>query len=320
MNAKIVFLDAYTLSSGDISFDELFALGDVTLYDRTDANELEERAQHAEVIIVNKFVVDENALQLLPHLKYIIVAATGYNNVDIVTCKERGIEVSNIKNYSGDGVTQHVFALMFEAINQVGYYNSTVKAGRWSKSPDFCYYDHSIPSLQGMTIGIIGYGSIGQQVASIARAFGMKVLIHTRNPQLSDDRHLAFVSKDALFKGSDVITLHCPLNENTKEVINKESLGKMKPSAILINTGRGGLINEAALFHALDHGIISMAALDVLQQEPPHPTNPLLYHSKTIITPHIAWANLHSRRNLLSKICICIEAYSKGSVINSVIQ
>lgn len=320
MQPKIVFLDAFTSSIGDVSFDTLMALGEVTLYDRTDITDLVQRASDAEIIIVNKFVMDESAIASLPNLKYIIVAATGYNNVDIEACKAKGITVSNIRNYSGDGVTQHVFALMFEAINSVGYYNNAVKAGRWSKSPDFCFYDHSIPSIQGMTLGIIGYGSIGQQVAKVARAFGMKVLVYTRNPQLSDDRHLAFVSKDALFKGSDVISLHCPLNENTNEIINKTSLATMKPNAILINTGRGGLVNEAALFHALDHDIISMAALDVLQVEPPHPTNPLLYHSKTIITPHIAWANVNSRKILLDKICHCVEAYKKGTIINSVIS
>jgi glycerate dehydrogenase len=318
MGIKISFLDAYTSSNGDLTFDALLSLGDVSLFDRTTPDQVSERAGNAEIVIVNKFVVDNDALKAMPALKYIIVAATGYNNVDLHACNERRIKVSNIRNYSGDGVAQHVFALLFEAINKVGYYNESVKAGRWSKNPDFCYYDHSIPSLQGLTMGVLGYGSIGQKVAKIARAFGMKVLVHTRNPQVSEDRHLAFVSRDALFRGSDVITLHCPLNDNTQNIICKDSLRIMKPNCVLINTGRGGLVQETDLFYALDHGLISMAALDVLNQEPPHPTNPLLYHAKTIITPHIAWANIASRKLLLEKICMCITSYKQGSFINVV--
>ena len=270
---KIVFLDAYTNNPGDISFEPIASLGEFRAYQRTDRSELAERAAEAEILIVNKFVIDEAALVLMPKVKYIVVAATGYNNIDVAATSKRNISVSNVRAYSTESVTQHVFALLLAIQNKVEYYDAQVKSGRWAQSADFCFYDHPIFEIAGMTLGLLGYGTIGKRVAQVAAAFGMSVIATTRNMTQEKPDYLQFVDLDTLLTTSDVLSLHCPLTEETREVIQKKNLQKMKSSAILINTGRGALIRENDLFYALDHGLIRGAALDVLTQE--HHTFPI---------------------------------------------
>jgi len=315
---KIVFLDAYTNNPGDISFDTMHRLGDFMAYQRTDTTELAERAKDAEIIIVNKFVIDGASLALMPKLKYIVVAATGYNNIDKSAVVQKNILVSNVKGYSTESVTQHVFASLLAILNKTEYYDDQIKQGRWARSADFCFYDHPIHEIAGLTMGILGYGTIGKRVGQVAAAFGMKVMTHTRNIDQTKPDYLDFVDMDTLLSTTDVLSLHCPLTEETYEIINKTNLRKMKNSAILINTGRGALINENDLFYALDHGIIRAAALDVLVKEPPHFSNPLVNHAKCLVTPHIAWAGQQSRTKLIAGIVENIEAYLNGQAINIV--
>lgn len=318
MTPNIVFLDSFTSNPGDIYFDELVELGVFTAYDRTDLAQLESRAGHADIIIVNKFPINSQTLDKMPHLKYIVVAATGYNNIDIQTVTSKGISVSNVKGYSTESVTQHVFASILAINNKVEYYNNAVKEGRWSNCPDFCFFDQPIFELSGSTLGIIGYGAIGKRVGEVALAFGMKVLVYTRNTNQTKQANLEFCDLETLFSNADVLTLHCPLTEDTKEIVNKHNLSLMKPSAILINTGRGGLINEQALFYALDHGVIAGAALDVLIQEPPYHHHPLVLHPKAIITPHIAWASQNARQTLITSVAKNIRMFMDGQILNQV--
>lgn len=316
---KIVFLDAYTNNPGDISFDPIHKLGEFRAYQRTDITELADRAKDAEIIIVNKFAVDNASLALMPNAKYIVVAATGYNNIDKTAVKEKNIQVSNVKGYSTDSVTQHVFASIMAILNKPEYYDDQVKQGRWARSADFCFYDHPINEIAGLTMGILGYGTIGKRVGQVADAFGMRVITHTRNTDQTKPDYLDFVDLDTLLSSADVLSLHCPLSEETNEIINKTNLKKMKSSAILINTGRGALINENDLFYALDHGVIRAAALDVLVKEPPHFSNPLVNHTKCLVTPHIAWAGQQSRTKLIAGIVENIESYLSGQAINIVL-
>ncbi len=317
-NMKIVFLDGFTNNPGDISWEVLENLGGFTVYDRTNVDELEERAKDAEIIIVNKFVVNEDALALMPKVKYIVVAATGYNNIDLVAVKNRNIPVSNVRGYSTESVTQYVFASIFALFNRIEYYNQQVKTGRWSKSHDFCFYDHSIRDISGLTFGIFGLGTIGKQVAKVANAFGAEVIATTRSEQKDLPDYIKIVTKDELFEKSDILSLHSPLTDETKGIINKTSLKLMKPDAILINTSRGGLVVENDLFYALDHDVIAAAALDVLDKEPPHFTNPLVNHQLCLMTPHIAWASRNARIKLLDGIADNIVSYMNGTVQNAI--
>jgi glycerate dehydrogenase len=255
----------------------------------------------------------------MEHVKYIVVAATGYNNIDVAAVKKRGIPVSNVSGYSIHSVAQHVFASIFALLNRHEYYDAEVKAGRWAKSPDFCFYDHTIFELFGKTMGIIGYGDIGRRVGDLALAFGMKVIVHTRDTTKPKPDSIAFVDLDTLLVESDFISLHCPLTVESNQMIRKENLQKMKPTAILINTGRGALINEMDLFYALDHGVIRAAALDVLSQEPPSLQNPLLNHPNCLVTPHIAWAGQDARKKLIQGIADNIKSYQDGSPMNIVV-
>ena len=316
---KIIFLDAYTNNPGDITFEPVSALGDFVAYDRTSMDQLGERVKNAEIVIVNKFRVDETSLAMMEHVKYIVVAATGYNNIDVAAVKKRGIPVSNVSGYSIHSVAQHVFASIFALLNRHEYYDAEVKAGRWAKSPDFCFYDHPIFELFGKTMGIIGYGDIGRRVGDLALAFGMKVIVHTRDTTKPKPDSIAFVDLDTLLVESDFISLHCPLTVETNQMIRKENLQKMKPTTILINTGRGALINEMDLFYALDHGVIRAAALDVLIQEPPSLQNPLLNHPNCLVTPHIAWAGQDARKKLIQGIADNIKSYQDGSPMNIVV-
>jgi glycerate dehydrogenase len=315
---KIVFLDAYTNNPGDISFSPIRCFGDFIAYDRTSSDQLLSRAKDAEILIVNKFVVNHSVLDQMPFLKYIVVAATGYNNIDVDAVKSRGIKVSNVRGYSSESVTQHVFASIFAIRNKLEYYDSQVKAGRWSKCKDFCFYDHSIEEISGQTMGIYGYGTIGQRVGKVANAFGMKVLVKSGKNDNGRYDCVQFVSEEELFTTSDIISLHCPLNDTTAGIINRQNLEKMKKNTLIINTGRGGLIIDDDLVFALDHEIIAGAALDVLVSEPPALTNALIHHPKCLITPHIAWTGKTSRQSLINGIAANIAAFLEGRWENNI--
>jgi glycerate dehydrogenase len=311
---KIVFLDAFTANPGDIHFNEIEALGDFYTYPRTRLAELAHRASDADIIITNKFRIDEDALRLMPNLKYIVVAATGYNNIDLDAVRNRHIPVSNVRGYSTESVVQHVFALILAIFNKIEYYDAQVKTGRWARTDDFCFYDQPILELAGKTMGIMGYGTIGQRVGQVAAAFGMKVIANVRTPKQVEG--VQFVDIDALFAQSDILSLHCPLTPATTAIINKENIKKMKKTAVLINTGRGGLINEADLFYALDHGLLAGAGLDVLTIEPPTLHHLLVNHPRCIVTPHIAWASQQARIQLVAGIAENINNFVDGKPSN----
>lgn len=318
---EIVFLDAFTNNPGDLSFESISLLGNLKVYDRTENTNIElisERCVNAEIVIVNKFPVNEMTLTCMPDVKYIVVAATGYNNIDIESVKKRNIQVSNVKGYSSESVTQHIFASILTLLNKIEYYDHQVKNGRWSASLDFCFYDHSILELSGKTMGIFGYGNIGSRVGKVAHAFGMKIIATVTNKNKEKPDYVTFVDEEAIFRDSDFLSLHCPLTDATSGIINKSNLLRMKNNAILINTARGKLIEERDLFYALDHGLIAGAILDVLTHEPPSITNPLLNHSRCLITPHIAWAGQQSRKKLIEGIASNISAYCSGQWLNRI--
>ncbi|MBP6235199.1 MAG: D-2-hydroxyacid dehydrogenase [Saprospiraceae bacterium] len=322
MNRKeIVFLDAFTNNPGDLSFESISLFGNLKVFDRTESTDLvliSERCEKEEIVIVNKFPINEMTLTCMPEVKYIVVAATGYNNIDIESVKKRNIQVSNVKGYSSESVTQHIFASILTLLNKIEYYDHQVKNGRWSASLDFCFYDHSILELSGKTMGIFGYGNIGNRVGEVAHAFGMKIIATVPNRDKVKPDYVTFVDEDAIFRDSDFLSLHCPLTDATSGIIKKSNLLKMKNTAILINTARGKLIEERDLFYALDHGVIAGAILDVLTQEPPAITNPLRNHSKCLITPHIAWAGQQSRKKLIEGIASNISAYCSGQWLNRI--
>ena len=309
---KIVFLDAFTLGN-DLDLTPLLAIGDCTLYDRTSPNELLERAQGAEVLLTNKCVISASIMDQLPSLKYIGVTATGYNIVDVEAAKERGILVTNVRDYSTSAVAQLVFAHILQFTNELSYYNS---GQAWASAPDWCYYHHGFAELAGKTLGIVGLGSIGKQVARIAQAFDMRVIA------LPSPRPRPFgietVEHADFWPACDFISLHCPLTAETSHLIREEILRQCKPSAILINTARGGLIQEDDLARALHEGWIGGAALDVLSIEPPAQDHPLLLAPNCRISPHIAWAAVEARRRLLDQVVLNLQAYLSGHPIQTV--
>ena len=315
---KISILDAYTLNPGDLSWTEVEKLGETKIFDRTKPELTIERSIDADILVVNKHVIDHSILEQLPKLKCICVTATGFNNVDIDAAAKRNILVCNVSGYGTASVAQHVFALILELYNQVGKYNESVKKGHWSKAQDFTYYLNPIVGLKGKTIGIYGLGRIGQKVAFIAQSFEMNVLATHKHPERNARPGLRFVPIETLFKNSDIITLHAPLNTDNEGIVNEDLLKKMKPTAILINTGRGGLINENDLKMALENNWLAGAGLDVLQQEPPLERHPLFGLDNCIITPHMAWANIDARSRLLSLTAKNIEGFLIGKPINVV--
>lgn len=314
---NIVFLDAGTLDFGDVSFDELEALGKLTKYDFTSQDEATIRVQDADILIVNKFKINADVLKLAPKVKYITVAATGYNNIDLSSTKEKNIPVSNVKGYSTASVAQQLFASLLAVHNHAEYYFNEVNNKRWNLTKDFCFYDHSIEEIHGKTIGIAGFGEIGRQVAAIASAFGMEVLVLQHKHQAVDEKYKV-LGLDELLKQSDVLTFHLPLNENTREIICAESLSKMKKNAILINTGRGPLIHEADLARHLSENTEFKAILDVLSVEPPSDANPLIGLPNCYITPHIAWASRQARQRLIHGLVNNIKSFQQGQTMNLV--
>lgn len=315
---KIVVLDGYGLNPGDLSWSGWEALGELKVYDRTSPSELLERSEGAEVLITNKTLITANDMALLPELKYIGVLATGYNVVDIDEAKARGIVVTNIPAYSTASVAQMVFAHILNITQRVGYYADENIRGRWTNNADFCYWDTNLVELDGKKMGIVGYGNIGKATARIALAFGMEVLAYTSKDQKDLPQGVKKATLDELFAESDVISLHCPLTPDTKELVNANRLKTMKRSAILINTGRGPLINEKDLADALNEGCIAGAGLDVLSVEPSVAGNPLLSAKNCFITPHIAWATKEARTRLMDIAINNLRSYQEGNIINNV--
>ena len=296
---KIVILDGYTANPGDLSWEGLKGWGEVTVYDRTLPSETVARAADAEIVLTNKVVIGRTEMAQLPLLKYIGVLATGYNVVDLKAAQERGITVTNVPAYSTESVAQMVFAHLLTVTNHTERYAQENRQGRWSKNPDFCYYDTSIHELAGKTFGIVGLGNIGQRVAEIARAFGMRVKALTSKPAEALPEGIMKADLKELFQTSDVISLHCPLTPDTHHLINDETIAWMNPETILINTGRGPLVDDAALAGALEAGRIKAYCADVMTEEPPRADNPLLKMKNAYITPHIAWATLEARQRLI---------------------
>lgn len=315
---KIVVLDGYGLNPGDLSWKGMEALGELTVYDRTSPSELMERSEGAEALITNKTLITAENMEALPDLKYIGVLATGYNVVDIEAAKARGIVVTNIPAYSTSSVAQMVFAHILNITQRVGHYAEENSKGRWTNNADFCYWDTDLVELDGKKMGIVGFGNIGQATARIAQAFGMEVLLYTSKEQSALPQGMRKVALDELFAESDVISLHCPLTQDTKEMVNAERLKLMKPGAILVNTGRGPLVNEQDLADALNEGRIAAAGLDVLSVEPANADNPLLGAKNCFITPHIAWATKEARTRLMQIAVQNLKSYQEGYIINNV--
>lgn len=315
---EIRVLDGYCLNPGDLSWNDMAGLGNLKVYDRTSPSELLERAAGAEVLITNKTIISAETMEALPMLKYIGVLATGYNVVDIEAAKKRGIIVTNIPAYSTESVAQMVFAHLLNITQRVGHYASMNKQGDWAKQVDFCYWDTNLVELHDKSMGIVGYGNIGQATARIALAFGMKVRVYTSKKQSELPEGVQKMELEELFKTSDVVSLHCPLTTNTKEMVNAARLKTMKPTAILINTGRGPLVNEQDLADALNSGIIAGAGIDVLSLEPPTSDNPLLSARNCFITPHIAWATKEARIRLMNIAVSNLKGFIEGKIINNV--
>ena len=315
---KIVVLDGFTLNPGDLDWAGLRALGDCEIHDRTAPDEIIARAQDAEIILTNKTVLNRATLAALPQLKYLGVLATGFNVVDAAAARERGVPVTNVPDYGTRSVAQFTFALLLELAHHTGHHAQTVREGRWSRSADFCYWDFPLLELDGLTLGLVGYGRIGRAVSELATAFGMKLLVHSRRVPEKIPPGVRFVGLEELFRSSDVVSLHCPLTPETKQLVNAERLAWMKPTAFLINTSRGPLVDEIALAGALNAGKIAGAALDVLSAEPPPSSNPLLTAKNCLITPHLAWATRAARARLMQIAVTNVAAFLAGTPQNVV--
>ena len=317
--ANIVILDGYTINPGDNPWEPLEKLGNCIIYDRTPAELKLERAVEAEIILLSKVKLDDAAFEALPKLKYISMLATGYNNVDVAAAGKRGITVSNVPAYSTESVAQTTFALLLELAMHVGLHDASVKGGEWVRCTDHAYWKTPLLELDGLTMGIIGYGTIGRAVARIASAFGMKIMAYSpRIPSETGVVPVRFVPLEELFASADVVSLHCPQTPENGGFVNAKLLGMMKKSAFLLNLARGGLINEADLTKALSSGQIAGAGLDVVAHEPMLADNSLLKAPNCIFTPHIAWASLAARKRLLTSVAANIAAYLSGAPINVV--
>ncbi len=315
---KIVLLDAHTANPGDLSWAPLEAIAPCEIHPRTPVAETIARCADAEVVITNKAPLTREIIEALPRLRYIGVTATGFNIVDTAAARERGIVVTNVPGYSTPAVAQLVFALLLELTNNVGHHARTVRDGRWTACPDFCYWDHPLIELSGRTLGIVGYGDIGSAVARIALAFGMKVLAGKREWKNPPPDGVTPAGMDEIFSQSDAITLHCPLTEATRHLVCDRTLALMKPDAFLINTGRGPLVDEAALARALNDGRIAGAGLDVLSVEPPKDGSPLFSARNCLITPHIGWASREARVRLIHLVASNLQAFLNDSPVNVV--
>lgn len=315
---KIVVLDGYAANPNDLSWEELKALGELTVYDRTSSSEVLQRAAGAEVLLTNKVVLDAKIIEALPQLKYIGVLATGYNIIDVEAAKKRNLVVSNIPAYSTMSVAQMVFAHLLNITQRVGYYAQQNREKRWSRNVDFCYWDFPLIELANKKMGIVGLGHTGMAAAKIALAMGMVVQAYTSKPQDVLPEGITKVTLDELFRSSDIVSLHCPLTTDTKELVNTARIEQMKPSAILINTGRGPLINEADVATALNTGRLYAAGMDVMVNEPPKENNPLLSARNCFITPHIAWATREARVRLMNIAVDNVKHFMEGHPQNNV--
>lgn len=315
---KIVILDGFTVNPGDLSWSALESLAEVEVYDRTSEDQIVPRCKGAEIVLTNKVVLDSSVLNQLPRLMYIGVLATGYNVVDLEVASRQSIVVTNIPSYSTDSVAQMVFSHLLNIVNRTDHYAQENRNGRWSKNQDFCYLDHTLSELAGKRMGIVGLGNIGMAVAKIALAFNMEVIAYTSKSEEELPEGVRSVTMEELFTSSDVISLHCPLTESTRHLVNASRLRTMKPSAILINTGRGPLVCDQDVADALNSHTIAAYAADVLTEEPPKADNPLLSAKNCYLTPHIAWATYEARQRLIN---ICVEnvkAFIEGEPKNQV--
>lgn len=316
---KIVILDGHAVNPGDISWKPMEELGEVTVYDHTLPEDTKNHIGDAQIVLTNKTVIDKDIIESCAQIQYIGVLATGYNVVDLKAAAARNIPVTNIPAYSTNTVAQFTFGLILELCHHIGLHDASVKQGDWIASTDFCYWKTPMLELEGKTLGILGFGQIGKRVASIAESFGMNVLVHTPHPDFSlETDSLHFVSFEELLENSRILSLHCPLNEKTRGILNKDSLSLMQPGSMIINVARGPLIEEQALKEALESGHICGAACDVISEEPMKPENPLLTAPNIIITPHIAWASVEARTRLLSIASENIRSWQKGQPRNVV--
>ncbi len=315
---KLVVLDGFTMNPGDLEWRTLEALGELTVYDRSPEETILQRAAGADVLLTNKTPLTRETIHALPALKFIDVLATGYNVVDLEAARERGVPVSNAPAYSTRSVQQMTFALLLELTQQCGAHDRAVKEGAWCRCKDITFQLSPLIELDGLTMGIFGFGSIGQSVAATAVSFGMRVIVHSRTRPARLPDGMGWVSQDELFGQSDVLSLHCPLTPQTDKVICARTLSLMKPTALLINTSRGGLVDESALAQALNEGRLAGAGLDVLSAEPPDPRNPLLTARNCVITPHCAWATRAARQRLLDITVANVKAFQAGCPQNVV--
>lgn len=315
---NIVVLDGYTLNPGDITWEGLEKLGDLTVYDRTSEDKVIERIGNAEVVFTNKTPISKETLDACSNVKFIGVLATGYNVVDVVSAKEKNIPVANIPTYGTDAVGQFAIALLLEICHHIGHHNKVVHEGAWENNADWCFWDYPLIELAGKTMGIIGFGRIGQSTARIAKALGMKILAFDEYPNDAGKELAEYVSLDTLFAKSDVISLHCPLFPSTQGIINKYNISKMKDGVIILNNSRGPLIEEQDLADALNSGKVYAAGLDVVSTEPIKNDNPLLSAKNCIITPHISWAPKESRQRLMDIAVNNLEAFIEGNAKNIV--
>jgi glycerate dehydrogenase len=313
----MVVLDGHTVNPGDSSWDPLAGLGDLEVFDRTPPGEIVKRARGATILLTNKTALRDDTLAALPDVRFIAVLATGYDVVDVAAARRRDVPVSNVPEYGTASVAQHTFALVLELAHRVGVHANAVAAGEWSASPDFCFWKSAPVELEGATIGIVGFGRIGRRVAEIARVFGMEVIVVSRSRPPAHAR-VRSVDLPRLFAEADVVSLHCPATEETRGMVGRELLSRMKPSAFLVNTARGALIDEAALAAALDDGRLAGAALDVVSEEPIRRENPLLRARNCILTPHLAWASLVARRRLVTVSADNVRSFLAGRPQNVV--
>lgn len=315
---RLVVLDGYTFNPGDNPWTEVAAQGTLEVFERSAADEIVARASGADIVLTNKTPLSAETLAALPELRGVCVLATGVNVVDIAAARARGVVVSNIPAYSTASTAQHTIALLLELTNHVGQHDRAVHDGAWVKSRDFSFTLAPLAELEGLTLGVVGFGAIGRRVAEIARALGMRVWAVGAERRAADPDWLERVSLDRLFREADVVTLHCPLSDSTRELVNAERLSSMRSRALLINTGRGPLVDEAALASALERGVIAGAALDVLSREPPASDNPLLAAKNCIITPHIAWLTLAARRRAMQITADNVRGILRGAPQNVV--
>ena len=316
---KLVIMDGNALNPGDMSWDCFKVFGEVTVYPRTATKEETiRRIGNSDIVLLNKVPIDAEVLDACPSVRLICCLSTGYNVVDIQAAKERGIPVCNVPDYSTAAVSQFTFALLLELCHRAGHHDQTVHSGKWAACPDFCYWDTPQMELAGKTMGIIGFGRIGQAVGRIARAMGMEVLAYSRSHRPEGEKIGTYVDRDTLLKNSDIVSLHCPLFPETKNLINAASIAKMKDGAILVNTSRGPVIDEAAVADALRSGKLRGAAMDVVSEEPICPSNPLLTAPNCIITPHMAWAPTEARQRILDITLNSIQSFLNGEPINVV--